>query len=126
MKSVNKLLGSADRLIQSSEFYDRKTATIEEVYKGYVASLGATVIMSGLVPTLAFYIEDPKRKKVMDVVARLAGENAGATALLNLYKAEQNRDVLRMATERIVNASIALKIMMRTYKFVAPNDDDDE
>lgn len=126
MKRVNQLLGDADKSIRNSKFIGGDKKTIDGVYKGYVASLGAAVIMSGLVPALAFYYEDDKRRKVMDVVAEVSGLAKDTKALFDLLKHEADRLKLKAASERVLDASIAVKIMMRTYEFTEPKNDDDE
>jgi CRISPR-associated protein Cmr5 len=119
MKAVNRLLGAAQAAIIRNGIL-KTNDTIDDVYKGYVSSFGASVIMSGLAPALAFYEDDEKRKKILNAIAQISTgiENIKGKQLFDDYKSGKTRQELRAATEKIINASIALKIVMRTYRFV--------
>jgi len=109
-------------------------------YDGKVASFGVSVAMSGLKPTLAFYLakekdEDSKKDKSSDVVnlSKIVGviswminndaqftkpqgeDYTSAIALLNTVV--PIKDVVRLSAIRkeVLDCAIALKQVVRTY-----------
>lgn len=109
-------------------------------YDGKVASFGVSVAMSGLKPTLAFYLakekdEDSKKDKSSDVVnlskivgviswminndvqfARLQGEDyTSARKMLNTVVSLEDTARLSAIRKEVLDCAIALKQMVRTY-----------
>lgn len=112
------------------ETKDEKTF-VPKVYKGYISSMGASIIQSGIVPTLAFYSDGSReegksgseaaKKPVLDVLTlmlrtkdRYSDLEAGKLFeyALNI---KANKSRLRLLQKDIVNASIALKLALRTF-----------
>jgi len=123
MKAVNKLLSVADIYINDpfcAISVDGKT--IKDVYKGYVSSFGAMVIQNGLSAALAINMktdgEGKERIKIIEAIARMLSPKyrsiINAETLLN-YSCENENN--RLLKEDVINCSIALKLMMRTYQF---------
>ncbi len=109
---------------------------VHKEYKGYVASLGAALRTSGLIPTLAFYSAEKSEKentntaqryKLLQAIAYclFKEENPDRTFLINeisqkIYcpnSDEINRKKLKKWEKRITEASIAIKLAMRNFKF---------
>ncbi len=118
MKSIDKLLPAANKALELCELVNNDTATIKEgVYDGYLAGFGPAVITSGLIQTIATYVADEKRKKVMNAIAAVAaidGKLTGET-LLHLCLEQNNTQQLNIWRTRIIDASVSLKLMIRTY-----------
>jgi CRISPR-associated protein Cmr5 len=128
MKQVNNLLSYADEALKNEIVHNNK---IEEVFKGYVSSFGALVIQNGLPAALAINLktdtsEGKQRKKVIDAIAAVLSKSG----IYDSYTSERmlkescnlsrdnNSRRLRILKQNILDASIALKLMMRTYEFI--------
>jgi len=102
-------------------------------YEGYIAGFGATVINMGIKPAIAAYcgnapdpgeINTPSRKKVIEAIAitlNLTGAK-DAEGLLKYVINHDDHSGLRKIKENIVNASVALKILVRTYPIAKDKD----
>jgi len=125
---INKMLQAADNALISHKIV--KGGTVEDGYDSAIAAFGPTVVMSGLMPSLAFYCaegKDDSRKTNKSIVI-----DAIATMLFSKYNKKDHKELLKFCieknndnkaflsklTEDIVNASVALKIMVRTYKIM--------
>jgi CRISPR-associated protein Cmr5 len=123
MKSVNKYLEKADKAIKDSNIAEKNK--IPKAYKGAVSSFGASIIMSGLVPTIQFYMADSERrdsdsKKIVEAIARIIySESTHFAEKLkdDVMSKINNRAELNSLKKKIIDAAIALKIMMRSYHF---------
>jgi CRISPR type III-B/RAMP module-associated protein Cmr5 len=100
---------------------DRKP--IKKEYKSYLSSLGASVIMSGLLPTLAvYYNKEGKADRtevitwVFDIIRPLHHNCEGKEDLFE-YALSIAHDQIKTdeLIEDILNISIALKLSLRTY-----------
>lgn len=111
---------------------------VEKVYKGYIASMGASLIQSGLLPTLAIFSADDSgdkgdRRKLMRILTELLkhqwkeryGEipavSTGKDEIRLLVFAVNNKDnasLLRQLRRDLTQASVALKLALRTYNLV--------
>lgn len=121
-KSVTKYFAAADAAIISGGFI--KDGKIPSAYKGAVSAFGASLIMSGPVPTIQFYMADSDKRdtespKIVEAIAKIIDPKWHAAKLKEEIMAlEKNRPGLYALKKKIVDAAIALKIMMRTYEFV--------
>ena len=128
MKTVNNYLKKADQAIKDTQI--AVNGKIPTAYKGAVSSFGASIVMSGLVPTIQFYLGNSERKeadtmKILEAIARVVYTDGACTA--ERMKTEimaniNNRVEMNKHKKKITDAAIALKIMMRSYQF----SDDDE
>lgn len=141
-KKINELIPKALVAIKSSEMAD-DSDVVDKEYKGYIASMGASIIQSGLIATLAFYSKNAegsgaKRTHLLDAIFMLienereAYKNMLDYVLKNSMSAEDNKIIAgesekilvsnladrKIATfeKRISNALIALKLALRTFK----------
>ncbi len=120
MKPIDKLLPVAynELAVSDSKLVDNEKHVIRDnVYDGYLAGFGPAVITSGLIQTLATYAADEKRRKVLDVIAKVAAiddKKTGDLLLLHCL-AQSNKRKLNIWRSMIINASVALKMMIRTY-----------
>ncbi len=107
-----------EKLQHSNLFKDSAHQEIYSSYNGYVAALGVSVLMTGLVPTLAIYYQDNEgvcRKNVLEVIAEMVGENSAQQLVESVLHSPDRRKELQ---KKIVESSIALKQVIRTYKLV--------
>jgi CRISPR-associated protein Cmr5 len=122
---INKMLQKADAAL-TGDCKIVKDGTVSDGYDSAIAAFGPTVVMSGLMPALAFYSAESKegktksdKRKVIDAISLTLSEKYGKghNALLKHCLANNSSKVIMdKLTEDIVNASVALKIMVRTYK----------
>jgi CRISPR/Cas system CMR-associated protein Cmr5 small subunit len=140
--NIEKLLIPADRALKESgiiEFVKGNPKEIIKEYDGYIAGFGATVITIGIKAALAFYMKDatkleedkklkedktnkkPYRSKVVRAFALIYGYNGDNPErnLWNSIKAIdiENQSEINKQKQRLIDASIALKLMIQTYKF---------
>ena len=123
MNRIDKLLKKADAALITHRLVDDNNI-LDDVFDGYLASFGATVIISGLIQTLAVYEADKKRKMVLNAIASVSGiehNNVSATTGAQLLELclnnHTNKLQLNMWREKILDVSVALKMMIRTYNF---------
>ncbi len=138
MKQVEKWLKIADTSLSAVGIVD-SDSKIKEVYKGYVSSFGAMVIQNGLPAALAINMktdteEGKQRIKVIEVIAKVLKDSEvseyqnidSKTLLEKSCKLANNGDVrpLRTLKQDVIDAGIALKLMMRTYEFKKSKNED--
>jgi CRISPR-associated protein Cmr5 len=112
-KSIEKLIPDAMRVLED-EFSD---GVIPSAYNGYISSFGASVIQSGLLPTLALFEKKDAptkedKQKLTALILKVLDENAQESSLLH-YVLNKNEDMLK---PRILDISIAIKLSIRTFK----------
>ena len=97
-----------------------KNKTVENEYRGYISSFGASIAQSGLVPSVAFYENKNTNSKqdkyrVMQAILRmLKKEKEEYDTLLDyLIDREQELDTLQL---KIIHYASALKLAMNTFK----------
>lgn len=122
MKNIEKILPAAIQAVKD------KVITKNEVpkeFNGYISSFGASIIMSGLLPTLVFFSQEGKskgnRKSVIDAIEQIlnAEYNGLLSADNNLLKTveimvNKNIDMQRLQ-DKIQEAGIALKLAIRIF-----------
>lgn len=126
MRTVEKLIPFAIEAVSKSKMEDeKKKGVVNKAYKGYISSLGAGIIQSGLLPTLAMYKgnEDSDKKKantgiLLKAIAFVIKEYYHPNGIQNgdlfnyaLYAKDQEK-----VKQEILNASIAVKLAIRTFK----------
>ena len=108
---------------------DEGVRYVPRAYKGYISSMGASLIQSGLVPTMAFYNDQNReggkagemprhyllrilRKMLEGKVPQLKEKSLpGLTASMR-----HDHAGMRALQKDLVNASIALKLTLRIFK----------
>lgn len=119
MNAIEKLFSIADTALANNNIVDSLTkSVVKDEYDGYLAGFGPAIIISGLIQTIAVYEATEDRKNVLDAIATVANIENSVTGseLLSLCLNNHNqRDRLYLWREKIINASVALKIMIRTY-----------
>lgn len=114
--------------------------TIYDSYNGQVAALGVSILMIGLKPTLAIYYQDaPKKEKgkayrraLLEVIARMLKYESAESLVRYLLKgkeelSDEEKEKLEQEEKKlktdILNCSIALKQVIRTYKLEKDGED---
>jgi len=123
-KKVNELIPKALKAIKDSNMANASNE-VEKEYKGYISSMGASIIQSGLLATLAFYSNeqsgsvDKRRNLLKAIVKTLLGVNSN-NKLLNYVLAGsnngRNKTEIDKFEKQISEALIALKLALRTFK----------
>ena len=145
-KKENKAwMERAESVLQSAEwncplFKGEGKTVIYDSYNGQVAALGVSILMIGLKPTLAIYYQDaPKpgegkasRRCLLEVVARMlrckedkevyGSAESLVRHILGGKKKLSEQDEKKLKTD-ILNCSIALKQIIRTYKLEKDGED---
>lgn len=132
-KKVNELIPKALEAIKVSGIADNANEFDKE-FKGYIASMGASIIQSGLLATLAFYSNESsdskvKRLNLLKAIRFLIAPQGNNEKLLhyvlnktkpderNEYSASDlKKDELQKLETQISDALIALKLALRTFK----------
>ena len=138
---INMLIQWADEALQEQEANIDAgiskvldNGNILDTYNGSVAALGVSIAMGELRPALAIYYQEksergarPKanRRSVLDVIARIVtkdtynqwnfSENGLFAKNMFRYAIEQNDTNIK---QEIIDCSIALKQVVRTYNLV--------
>ena len=113
--------------------------TIPSAYNGYIASFGASIVQSGLKPTLALFENRHANTKndrscltriileILDPEHRLENvgneECPGGSLLRYVLDRPDEEEILK---ERIVDIAIAVKLAMRTFRLEKRQKQEDE
>lgn len=122
-KRIEYLLKKALEAVPNAEIPNARNE-IDEAYNGAIASLGASLIQMGLLPTLAVYAADDKKdkadkKKLMKAILLTLGRpEADGRALLVSASQLQHQSEKNRLIQDINDASVALKLVIRTFKLV--------
>ena len=130
LEKDKKLLESKRLLIKRDD-----TSEIIDSYNGQVASLSVSIVMSGLLPTLAFFYQDKPetnskkayRRNILDIIAIMMNQDhyswnvtePDAKSLFE-YAIKHSDEVneVNALRQEIVECAIALKQVVRTYNLV--------
>lgn len=136
MKKVEKYIELAikevENTISEKDKNNKSTGIVLSVYNGYISSMGASIIQSGLLPTLAVFEDlNASNKSDDSKKSKSEGDKKRITnAIFNIIKQEEkditgenlleyvlnNKDKMDYNKERIINIGIALKLAIRTFK----------
>jgi len=90
---------------------------VPSAYNGYISSFGASIMQSGLLPTLALFentnASTKENKEYLSylIVQVLRGDSADVSLLR--YVLDGNQELLK---KEILDISIAIKLSIRTFK----------
>ena len=135
-EKISKLIPKAIQAIKNSKIADK--GNVQKEFKGYIPSMGASILQAGLLPTIAFYANDTNKNadssKLLDAILRLIKSDYIDTDKLINYIIEKsvnadnnNKEIklndldfnkLYLIEEDITDALIALKLALRTFKIV--------
>ncbi|MCT7535972.1 type III-B CRISPR module-associated protein Cmr5 (plasmid) [Arcobacter cryaerophilus gv. pseudocryaerophilus] len=113
-KRIEDYIPKAIELL-NKEFPDGK---ISKAYNGYISSFGASIIQSGLKPTLAVFentnsstLED--KSYLTQLILKLLLPNLKSNSLLKYVL--ENKDKEEALKNEIIDIAIALKLSIRTF-----------
>jgi CRISPR-associated protein Cmr5 len=121
MKAAEKYFKKADDALKSDKIKIVQNGSASKEFKGYISAFGAAVVMSGLLPAMAFYVNPDSnaqedRPKVIEALAFIMGKNNGLELLKYAIDLKANNKQFDALQTDVINAAIALKLMLRTYK----------
>ncbi len=116
MNAINRLLAAAETALLKTNLVGTNHQ-IKGTIVGYIAAFGAEVINMDLLPTLAVYRADKTKALVLDAIAKTLNPNDTEAAMFIRIKNHQTSSLAAKRTEKenIINASVALKLMARTF-----------
>ena len=132
-EKINNLIPKAMLAI---EHYLVDNSVVEKEYKGYISSMGASIIQAGLLATLAFYQNDSGKKanssNLLKAILLLIKPDDSTETNLIKYIIDHSKkdnttgqhvsvgdldpDKLYILEEEVSDALIALKLALRTFK----------
>jgi CRISPR-associated protein Cmr5 len=150
MNKIERLLPPALDAAQKFITIDKERLSVPKQFKGYISSFGASVIQSGLMPTLAFYSDAGKgkgnRSLLVPALIDILFQNGSYPIDIEVQKAldvldkDKDKDMKPIVyhffdwllktngknpeklRRELMDASIALKLALRTFR----EDDNDK
>ena len=124
---TEELVECIDQLLCDTDVENNRF--VPKVYKGYISSMGASLIQSGILPTMAFYndkgretnkgSEKPKYH-LLNVLRKMLVKKDPRLAKISLpelvISMKDDPDELRQLQRELINASVALKLTLRIFK----------
>jgi CRISPR-associated protein Cmr5 len=134
-EKINNMIPLAIRVINDN-LYNKEKKILPKEFKGYIPSMGASIIQAGLLATLAFYQNDSGKKAdssnlLKAILSLIKQDESDETNLIKyvidrskkdhvngVYVSEKDLDFdkLYVLEEKISDALIALKLALRTFK----------
>jgi len=114
-KNIEKYIATAIKVLEE-EF---KKGTISSSYNGYISSFGASIIQSGLEPTLALFenknaTTKEKKEKLPLLILQVLDPASKEDSLLR-YVLQHAKDE-EYIKQQILDISVAIKLSIRTFK----------
>jgi CRISPR-associated protein Cmr5 len=119
MKKVSpQQIKDAREILQTVEIV--KNDTVSNEYRGYIASFGASISQSGLVPSVAFFenknaSSQKDRPKIMKALLLMINDKKDNYETLLDYLLDHQKDLVNIQ-RKIIKLAIALKLAMNTFK----------
>ena len=147
---INALIPRAIEVIDKVDIANSK-GEVNSKFKGYIASFGSSIVLSGLLPSISFYTDtssingdptpgqnrnlllkaitlllDPNNPSdLMDHVLKKSLNNPATSpknADVEITMADLDIDQLEILQDDIFDAALALKMALRTFKLVTKNE----
>jgi hypothetical protein len=126
-KKNEDLIKKADDALHDRRVNILNNGEIKDSYNGQTAALGITIAMSGLRPALAIYrkqsTEECDKCQILNAIAIMNedivpkdDQTPGKTLFHKVVECNDNE--LKDFKKKIIDSSIALKQVIRTYKLV--------
>jgi CRISPR-associated protein Cmr5 len=131
MKKVSaQQIKDAREILQSVNIIN-DNGTVSNEYRGYIASFGASISQSGLVPSVAFFENknansQKDRPKVMKAILLMINDKKDDYETLLDYLLDKQTDSKNKLVDiqrKIIKSAIALKLAMNTFKVEVKSDD---
>ena len=116
-KAVEAWLPAAFEALKQAGIVNDGIAPAE--FSGYISSFGASIIQSGLLPSVAFYERNDAgskndKAKLTKAILKIINKEATDSNLLDYIIKNQNSS--SNLKEDIINAAIAIKLAIRTFE----------
>lgn len=125
MKINSDLIAKADTALKSTKIVSEQ-GTYDNRFKGYISSFGASIVQSGLLPTVIFYEKEEtgeakdRPKVVQALIAMLnnnqSGNNQRIQNKLSTYIIDKKGG--NEFIEEITDCMVAMKLALRMYHSV--------
>ena len=118
-KSIEKLIPRAKEQIEKQL---AQNGIVDSTYRGYIASFGAAVLQSGLMPAVAFYSSNKSakgdRNRLMSMIKELIDvDNKNEESLFDYIQKRVRRGTsIRHMQEEVINAAISIKLAMGLFE----------
>lgn len=127
---IDALLKKADEALTKEKIEIVKNGKVDDGYDSAIAAFGPTVVLSGLMPALASYCAETKngktkteKWKIVNAISFILQSKYGWSDHNKLFNhCLNNPSQTERLTTDIVDASVALKLMVRTYKIKKDNE----
>lgn len=95
---------------------------VSKEYNGYISSFGASIIQSGLIPTIAFYENKSanskgNRSKITSAILYVITDGKNINGKLLDYVLSKKEDD-RVVKQKINDAAISIKLAIRTFEMI--------
>ena len=119
-KSIENFIPKAMEVLNDT-FRDGE---IPSSYNGYISSFGASVMQSGLKPTLALFENENANTKenknlLTSIILNILDKDASETSLLRYVLKNKNDE--SYIKKQIMDIAIAIKLSIRTFKLTKGN-----
>ena len=140
-KRMAKMMQLANQALTDSGILqqDKDGPFIEDSYNGQTSAFGITVLMSGLIPALAIYYQEARKKKkinrrnILEAIGKMIENDKevsiqikdqplnqkvkGADTLLRTaFTCANDKKILKQLSTEVLECATALKQVIRTYK----------
>ena len=117
-KNIEKYIPQAIKVL-NAKFSDGK---VPSSYNGYISSFGASIMQSGLSPTLALfenkYASTKEDKSVLiELILSILDEKSQESSLL-LYTLQKGKAKEKQLKQQIMDIAVAIKLSIRTFELV--------
>ncbi len=94
---------------------------IPSSYNGYISSFGASIVQSGLNPTLALFENKNASAKedknlLTKIILQILDDEERNDSLLNYVLMQNNQE--EILKQKIIDIAVAIKLSIRTFKLV--------
>ncbi len=94
------------------------SGVIPSAYNGYISQFGASIIQSGLLPTLALFENTNANTKenkeyLTNIILQVLREKDDDISLLKYVLDSREEDILK---DKILDIAVAIKLSIRTFK----------
>jgi CRISPR-associated protein Cmr5 len=121
---IENNIGNAIKFIKEEKL-SNDNGEIPQEFKGYISSFGTTVLQCGLIPAVALFSnttgQSKDKIKILNIINKIAFSDNKETLLKKVVDLKDERSELLAVEEKIIAASIALKLAIRTFKFTEEN-----
>lgn len=120
MKISNEYIESAIKALTTIENPIVVNEEYKNVYKGYISSLGASIIQAGLLPSIILYENSPSatedKRKLVNAIQYVLSDRCGYSFGGNFSRYIINYPNQKQLLSDVERATIAIKLALRIFK----------